>query len=82
MENRLTGGGEVKGGGIEENGKKTHGHGQQCGDYWGKWGIRGLNGNGKNTIKIKSKNKLNKTEDERNKSQIRMWEVVGQGRGN
>ena len=27
-----SGGGEVKGGGIEQKGKRTHGHGQQCGD--------------------------------------------------
>ena len=41
----------VGGAGIEQKGKKTHGHGQQCGDCrWG-GGIRGLNGN-KNTIKI------------------------------
>ena len=45
------------GGGIEQKGKRTHGHGQQCGDCWGEGGIRGLNDNGKNTIKIKSKNK-------------------------
>ena len=55
MENRLIGGGEVKGGGIEENGKKTHGHGQQCGDCGGNWGKRWVNGNGKNIIKIKNK---------------------------
>ena len=23
------------GGGIEQKGKRTHGHGQQCGDCWG-----------------------------------------------
>ena len=32
--------------GMEQKGKRTHGHGQQ-GDCWGQWGIRGLNGNGK-----------------------------------
>ena len=38
------------GGGIEQKGKRTHGHGQQCGDC-GAGVIWGLNGN-KNTIKI------------------------------
>ena len=44
------------GGGTEQKGTRTQGHGQQCGDCCGgeKVGIRGLNGNGKNTIKIKS----------------------------
>ena len=37
------GGGEVEGGGIEQRGKRAHGHGQQCGDYRGEGGIRGLN---------------------------------------
>ena len=41
------------GGGIEQRGKRIHGHGQQCGDCWGEWGIRGLKVNVKNTIKIK-----------------------------
>ena len=36
------------GGGIEQKGKRTHGHGQQCGDCWGKGDIRELNDNGKN----------------------------------
>ena len=40
-------GGELGGGGIEQKGKQTHGHGQQCGDFWGMGGIRGLNGKGK-----------------------------------
>ena len=35
------------GGGIEQKGKSTHGHGQQCGGCWGEGGIRELNGNGK-----------------------------------
>ena len=39
--------------GTEQKGKRTHGHGQQCGDCWGVGGIREVNGNGKNTIKIK-----------------------------
>ena len=34
-------------GGIEQKGKRTHGHRQQCGDCWGEVGIRGLIGNGK-----------------------------------
>ena len=47
------GGGSSGGdGGIDRKGKRTHGHGQQCGDCWGEAGIRGLNSNGKNTIKI------------------------------
>ena len=46
-------GGGLGGGGIEQKGKRTHGHGQQCGDCWRKEGIKGLNGNGENTIKIK-----------------------------
>lgn len=33
--------------------KKTHGHGQPCGDCWGEGHTMGLNG--KNTIKIKCK---------------------------
>ena len=40
------------GGGIEQKGKRTHGHGQQYGDYWAEGSIRGLNDNGKNIIKI------------------------------
>ena len=40
-------------GGIEQKGERTHGHGQQCGGCWREVGIRGLNGNGKNMIKIK-----------------------------
>ena len=36
MESRVTaGGGEVRGGRTERKGKRTHGHGQQCGDYGG-----------------------------------------------
>ena len=46
--------GRLEAGGIEQKGKRTHGCGQQCGDCWGKGRIRGLNGSGKNTIKIKS----------------------------
>ena len=38
-------------GGIEQKRKRTHGHGQQNGDYWGEEDIRGISGNGKNTIK-------------------------------
>ena len=37
-------------GGIEQKGKRTHGHGQQCGDCGGEVGIRGLNGNMKKKI--------------------------------
>ena len=42
-------------GGIEQKGKRTHGHGQQSGDCWRVRGTKGLNGNGKNTMKIKLK---------------------------
>ena len=44
--------GRLGGGGIEQKGKRTHGHGQQCGDYRGQ-GIKELHGNGKNTIFFK-----------------------------
>ena len=39
--------------GVEESSKrkKDHEHGQQCDDSRGEGGIRGLSGNGKNTIK-------------------------------
>ena len=43
---------EVRDGGIERKGKRTHGHGQQCGACRGEGGIRGLNGNGSNTMKF------------------------------
>ena len=47
MESRMTAvGGRWGGGGTEEKGKRTHGHGQQGGDCWGEAGIRGLNGKG------------------------------------
>ena len=46
-------GGWLGGGKIEQKGKKTHGHGQQCGDCLGEGTIRGLNTNGKNNaVKI------------------------------
>ena len=38
--------GKLEGGETEQKGKRTHGRGQQCGDYWGERGVRGLNGNG------------------------------------
>ena len=50
MESRMTasgGQGRAGGGGTEQKGKGTHGHGQQCGDCWWEVGIRGLKGNGK-----------------------------------
>ena len=40
-------GGGLGGGGTEQKGKRTGGHGQQCGDCWGEGGRRGLNGNEK-----------------------------------
>ena len=33
-------------GGIEQKGKRTHGHGQQCGDCRGQ-SVKGIDGNGK-----------------------------------
>ena len=45
--------GEPRGWGKEQKGKSTHGHGQQCGVAEGY--IRGLNDNGKNTVKIVKK---------------------------
>ena len=52
-------------GGIEQKGKRTHGHGQQCGDWWGEGDIRGLNSNEKiqqrlYIYKIKKKENNNK----------------------
>ena len=71
IQSRLTSEWQVVGGrGMEQKRKKTHGHRQQCGDCsgWGQWwveveeGIRGINCNGKNTIKYSWKNKnKNKT---------------------
>ena len=40
-------GGQVVGEGIDQKGKRTRGHGQLCGDCWGKGSIRGQNGNKK-----------------------------------
>ena len=54
MESRLTAGWVLGGGGIEQKGR-THGCVQQCGDCCREGSIRGLNGNGKNTIKFKFK---------------------------
>ena len=57
MESRITAIGRRVGcGEFEQKGKRTHGHGQPCGDCWGEGSIRGLNGNGKYTIKVKLKN--------------------------
>ena len=48
-ESRMTAGcgGQVVGEGIDQKGKRTRGHGQLCGDCWGKGSIRGQNGNKK-----------------------------------
>ena len=51
-------GGMLGGEGIEQKGKRTHGHGQQCGDCWGEDNIRGLNGNGKYNNFLKSLGKV------------------------
>ena len=45
--------GGVRGGATEQKGKRTHGHGQQHGNYNRLEGIRGINGNGKIQLKIK-----------------------------
>ena len=42
-----SGWGRLEDGGIEQKRKKTHGHGQQCGNCQGEGSIKGLNGNGK-----------------------------------
>ena len=42
---------QLVGGGTRQIGKRTHGHGQQCGDFWEERGIRGLNDNRLNIIK-------------------------------
>ena len=48
MESRMTAmRGGLEGGGMEQKGKRTHGHRRQCGDRWGMDGIRALSGNGK-----------------------------------
>ena len=39
----------MRGGGIEQKGKRTHGHGQQSCICRGESGVSELNGNGKNT---------------------------------
>ena len=43
------GGGQLGSGDIKQRGKRTHGHGQQCG-YGGAVATRRINGNGKNII--------------------------------
>ena len=40
------GGREFEGGGIEQKGKRTHGHEQQCGECKGEGTYKGTNGNG------------------------------------
>ena len=49
---QMTAKGVVRGGGIEQRGKRTHGHGHSV-VIMGGGGIRGPNDNGKNTINIK-----------------------------
>ena len=49
-----SGGGRLGDGGIEQKGKRTHRHGQHCGDCLGR-GVRELKGNVKSTIKMKFK---------------------------
>ena len=52
--------------GIKQKGKSTRGHELPCGDCreWGKVGMREINGNGKNTIKICEEKKNNKQNPE------------------
>ena len=53
IESRLTALGGRQGvgaGDIKQKWKRTHTHEQQCGDWWG-GDVRGINGNGKNTIR-------------------------------
>ena len=38
---------DLRDGGIEQKRKRTHGHGQRCGDCWGETGVKELNGCGK-----------------------------------
>ena len=45
------GGGWLGGGGMQQKGKRTHGHWQQCGDCSEGGGIREINGNGKIQLK-------------------------------
>ena len=40
-------------GGTEKKGKRAHGCGPQYGDCWGEVGIRGVNSNEENTVKMK-----------------------------
>ena len=49
----------LRGGRIEQKEKRTHGHGQQCGDSWGEGGIRELNDNSNKYNKDLIKNKHN-----------------------
>ena len=50
LESRMTVMGELGGGGIKQNGKRTHGHRQHYGDFLvgGEGSKRGINCNGKN----------------------------------
>ena len=41
------GGGRLRGQGMELKGKRTHGYGQQCGDFRVEGSIWGLSGNGR-----------------------------------
>ena len=54
-------------GGIEQNGKKIQGHGQQCGD-WGEGCIVGLNGTQKYNKIILKKEKKKKLNDPQSKN--------------
>ena len=47
IDSRMT---AIRGRGMEQKGKCTHGRGQQRGDCREERGIRGLSGNGKNAI--------------------------------
>ena len=42
---QLVGDRRLEGGGTEQKGKKTHGHGQQYSDFWGQGDLRELKDN-------------------------------------
>ena len=60
--------GRLGGKGIKQKGKRTHGHGQQCGDCWGARSIKGLNGNGK---KIQQRLNFKKKKIQKNEDSVR-----------
>ena len=60
VENRMSArGGRLADRGIEQKRKGTHGHGQQCGDCWGR-GIKALKGDEKYNKDYKNKERKEK----------------------